>query len=104
MEWMRRASPRGSLHAVFQIIAYLGGLLVFIAHVMVVLTAFRKGILWGLAVLFIPVVTLIFVILNWKDTRRAVLLYVVGSLLIGFGEIQLREGGHGRRANQTLEV
>jgi hypothetical protein len=88
----------------FQIVAGLGGLLLLIAHVMVVLTAFRKGLLWGLAVLFIPIVTLIFVILNWSETRRAVILYVVGSLLAGFGGLRMQEYERGHRSGGAVDV
>lgn len=89
---------------VYQLVTSLGAILVFIAHVIVVLSAFRKGILWGLAVLFIPLVTLIFVILNWRDTRRAVFLYVVGSILLGLGGMQLREREYDRSPGSTVNV
>lgn len=97
---------RDVLHflGVYQLVTSLGAILVFIAHVIVVLSAFRKGILWGLAVLFIPLVTLIFVILNWRDTRRAVFLYVVGSILLGLGGMQLREREYDRSPGTTVNV
>ncbi len=89
---------------VYQIIASLGAILVFIAHVMVVLSAFRKGILWGLAALFIPLVTLIYVILNWRECRRAVVLYVLGSILIALGGIQLRDRGSLQPRGSTVTI
>jgi hypothetical protein len=83
---------------------YSGGLLVVVAHLMLTLTAFRKGILWGLGVFFIvPLVPVVFVILNWRDSRRAVLIYVVGSLLAGFG-MQVHRPWEGRRSSQAVDV
>jgi hypothetical protein len=99
---VRSASGRAYFVRVYQLIASLGAILVFIAHVMVVLSAFRKGILWGLAVLFIPLVTLIYVILNWRESRRAVVLYVLGSLLIGLGSVQLR--GYVQQRGSTVTI
>ena len=99
MTEVQPAGLRASLPRVFQLIASVGTVLVIIAHFMVVLAAFRKGLLWGLAVLFIPVVTLVFIILNWKETRRAVILYLLGCLLIGFGGVRLRDAGYWKRGS-----
>jgi hypothetical protein len=44
----------------------LGGIMILIA-------AFRVGILWGLAVLFLPgIVHLIFIIVYWKEAKPGV--------------------------------
>jgi hypothetical protein len=66
------------------LIGSIGGLLIFIAQVWVAMVAFRKGVVWGLLVLCVPVVTLVFILLNWSETNRAILLYVLGSLMVGW--------------------
>lgn len=51
--------------------------------------AFRTSILWGLGYLFIPFVSLIFIIVHWDDAKSpflrgllAIPLYVIGALLM----------------------
>jgi hypothetical protein len=66
-------------------VAYTGLALAVIANFWVALIAFRKSVLWGLAVLCIPIVALIFVILNFQETKSALILYVLGVLLSGAG-------------------
>jgi len=66
-------------------IAYTGLALAFIANIWLAVLAFQKGVLWGLAVLCIPFVALIFVILNFRETKTPLVLYIVGVLLSGAG-------------------
>ncbi|MDB6173974.1 MAG: hypothetical protein JWL59_3285 [Chthoniobacteraceae bacterium] len=60
----------------------LGGLLAVIGTVMFMVAAFRQGILWGLGSLFVPFVSLIFVIAHWAEAKRGFLLSTVGSFMI----------------------
>jgi hypothetical protein len=63
----------------------LGGLLIIAAQIWVALAAFQRGILWGLAVLCFTPVAIVFIILNWSKTKQAVILYIVGALMVGWG-------------------
>ena len=42
------------------------------------IAAFRKGFVWGLLVLFIPFVSLIFIAVYFGEMKSAVIMYVVG--------------------------
>ena len=56
----------GLLMMVAWIFLVVGGIIVLIA-------AFRVGILWGLAVLFLPgIVHLIFIIVHWREAKGGV--------------------------------
>lgn len=57
-----------------------------IGVIMVLIEAFRESVLWGLACLFLPIVSIIFIVLNWQAAKRGVLLQVLGFalLIIGF--------------------
>jgi hypothetical protein len=43
---------------------------------------FKKSVWWGLGSLFIPLVGLIFVILNWQETKKPFLIYLAGVVMV----------------------
>lgn len=60
-----------------------GWILWFIGGIWIILEAFHEHFLWGLGCLiFSLVVCPIFIILHWKDTNKAFLLWVIGSVLL----------------------
>lgn len=67
------------------VVAYTGLCLALVANIWLAVIAFQKGVLWGLAVLCIPLVALIFIILNFRESKSPLILYVVGVLLSGAG-------------------
>jgi hypothetical protein len=69
----------------------VGAGLVLVAQVWIAVIAFRRGVLWGLGVLLcIPIVPLIFVILNWRETKVPAALYLAGWLIGGWAGLQLQ--------------
>jgi hypothetical protein len=68
---------------------WAGYALCFVGGFSIVVSAWQKGILWGLGCLFLPVVQLVYVALNWRQTKSAFFLLLVGfaafvvSALIG---------------------
>lgn len=68
--------------------ALVGGLIMLLAGVLILIKAFQTSVLWGLGYIFVPFVSLIFVILYWQDTKKpffyllgGAALFVVGSML-----------------------
>lgn len=61
---------------------WLGLVLLVIGGIWFILAAFREGILWGLGVLFVPFVSLIFLILGWPEAKRPFFLQLTGLGLI----------------------
>ncbi len=53
-----------------------------IASIWFLIAVFKENVLWGLAVLFLPVAGLIFLILHWEDVRVPFLLNLVGCILM----------------------
>ena len=53
---------------------WTGYVLCLLGGLWIVVLAWQKGILWGLGCLLFPVVQLIYVALNWKQTRSAFFL------------------------------
>ena len=76
----------------YTLLGAIGAVLAFIGWVMLVITAFRQGILWGLLVLFChPVFPILFAILHWSATRRWALMYIVGTLLMAPAGTRMQE-------------
>ncbi|EDY15808.1 hypothetical protein CfE428DRAFT_6661 [Chthoniobacter flavus Ellin428] len=61
----------------------IGLLLGVICTILLVVVAFQKKFLWGIAVLFVPFASLIFTCLNWKEAKFPFLGIMLGGALIG---------------------
>jgi hypothetical protein len=59
-------------------LALIGIALAVVGNLWIIVLAFRTGLLWGLACLFLPPVGLIYCILNFRETWKPLLLAVVG--------------------------
>ena len=56
-----------------------------VSSIMIIIQAFKKSLLWGFGSLFIPIVTLIFVILNWDTTKQYVIWLLLALVLFLIG-------------------
>ena len=65
----------------------LAWLVAAIGTIMILIKAFKAGIGWGLASLFIPFVILVFAIKEWGECKQGVMLWVasLGLTLVGGG-------------------
>ena len=59
----------------------LGGLGSLVFGIIILIKAFQKSLIWGLGSLFIPFVILVFVFMNWADTKKP-FLYSVGCWVV----------------------
>ena len=64
---------------------YIGGLISFVGGIMLLVVAFKNSVWWGLGSLFIPFVSLIFVILNWQDAKKSFFISLAGTVLMFIG-------------------
>ena len=74
----------------------LGGATMLLAQLWVLLAAFKKSIVWGLLVLFIPFVSLAYIVLFFTDMKFPVLMYLIGIVLAGGGAAMASRGAHHR--------
>jgi hypothetical protein len=77
-------------------IAMWGGLLLmFLGGLFFIIAAFRESILWGLGVLFLPFVSLVFLILCWQRAKGPFFLqlYGIGFVLLGILAFEARLPG-----------
>ncbi len=49
--------------------------------------AFQTSVLWGLGYIFVPFVSIIFVILHWPDTKKPFLYLLAGLLVFVVGAV-----------------
>jgi len=64
----------------------LGFVLAFIGHLLIVVDAWQKGILWGWGCLFVPLIALIYVALNWKVMKTPFLIHMAGLIALTWAE------------------
>ena len=60
-------------------VGYVVGL---VGAIMFLIVAFKESVLWGLGCLFIPFVSLFFLISHWKDAKKAFLIQLIGAVII----------------------
>ena len=70
-------------HRVSDVVFYVGLGIFIIGGIGLLISAFRTGIFWGLAVFFIAPVALIYLIVHWQDAKGSFKLQVFGVLIIG---------------------
>lgn len=67
-------------------ILMLAGLgLMLLGFILILVSAFKESILWGLGCLFIHIVALVFVLTHWEESKSGFLLYVggIGAIVLG---------------------
>ena len=64
---------------------WVGLIVMLVGGIIFIISAFREGILWGLGVLFLPIVPLIFLILKWRTAKEGffIQLYGLAAVLLG---------------------
>ena len=68
----------------------VGAVIALIYGIQLIILAFQTSVLWGLGYLFVPFVALIFVAMNWDQTKSpflrsllAIPFYIAGAMMIG---------------------
>jgi hypothetical protein len=69
------------MEAVSMMLLVVGGLVMGIAGIVLLVKAFQESILWGLGYIFVPFVSLIFVVLFWQNTKKP-FLYLLGGFAV----------------------
>jgi hypothetical protein len=67
-------------------LVYLGVIIAAVGGIWLLVVAFQKSVWWGLGSLLVPMVSLVFVILNWQDSKKPFLIQLAGLALgsVGF--------------------
>ncbi len=71
------------------IIFLIGILFLLIGGISYLIAAFKTSILWGLGVLFIPFISLFYLIIHWQSAKKPFLTQILGiALVIGSALLQ----------------
>ncbi len=57
----------------------LAGVVALLCSIWIAVIAFRHGILWGLACLIIPLVSLLFAITHWSETKLPLVIGLIAT-------------------------
>ncbi|HTU68378.1 MAG TPA: hypothetical protein VMF52_20715 [Steroidobacteraceae bacterium] len=60
----------------------LGGILAVVGGIWLLVVTFQTSVLWGIGSLLIPLVSLIFVAMNWQTTKKPFLIQLAGIVLL----------------------
>lgn len=69
------------------ILLSIGGLIAFVGAIWMLVLAFKKSIVWGLASFFIGPVLLVFAIMNWDVCKKPFLIWLGGFALVMVGMV-----------------
>jgi hypothetical protein len=79
------------MEALVIILISIGVILMLTGGFWFVITSFMESILWGLAVMFLPLADLFFLIVHWKEAKHPFGLKVIGCVMLIAGLILSRE-------------
>lgn len=70
----------------------VGLIVALVFGIMILIQAFKTSLLWGLAYIFIPFASLVYIVKHWEDTKKPFLyslaslpLFIVGGVLASMG-------------------
>lgn len=69
------------------LIILLGIVIFVIGGLFFLVAAFRESIWWGLACLFIPIVSLFFLIVHWRVAKKPFFIQLLGFAVLVIGAI-----------------
>lgn len=78
--WSLLLSNRMDALAIVLII--IGTLATVVGSIMLIIAAFRVGVGWGLAYLFLPFAALFFIIVHWAEARRGFVWSLLGVMVL----------------------
>ncbi len=65
----------------------VGVIVALIGGIWILVLAFQESALWGLGCLFVPFVTLIFVIMHWDKAGKPFLINLGGAAVMALGVV-----------------
>jgi len=69
------------------VLLVVGLVVSLVGGIWLLVKAFQTSILWGLGSIFVPFVSLIFVITHWEIARRPFLISLGGAVLLIIGSV-----------------
>jgi len=64
-----------------------GGVLLLIGCIMFIVNAFKVSVVWGLGVILLAPIGLVFLFKNWRENKTSFLLRLAGLVLVVVGAL-----------------
>jgi hypothetical protein len=80
-------SPLSDMSGLALVIVGIGVITGTVGGIWLLIISFRTSILWGLGCIFVPFVSLLFVIIHWREAKGAFALNAGGALIVIFGVV-----------------
>lgn len=55
---------------------------IIVGSIMMLIEAFRESVLWGVACLLLPIVSLFFLIVHWNVAKKGFVVQLIGCVLL----------------------
>ena len=69
------------------VLMLVGGVLLLIGCIMFIINAFKVSVVWGLGVILLAPVGLVFLFKNWRENKTSFLLQLAGLILVVGGAL-----------------
>ena len=67
----------------------VGGIVALIGGIWFLIIAFQESVLWGLGCIFVPFVSLIFLIMHWDKAGKPFLIQLAGIVPMVMGTVMM---------------
>jgi len=74
------------------VVMIAGALVSIIGGIWFLVVAFQESVLWGLGCIFVPFVSLIFLIMNFGESWKPFVMSMAGSAVVVIGVLLLASG------------
>ena len=85
MKWVH--SQSGGIAVLTAVLLLLGGVMMLVGGVMLIINAFKVSFVWGLGVLFLAPVGLVFLVKNWQENKKSFFIQAAGLALVIVGVV-----------------
>ncbi len=69
------------------VLVLVGGVLLLIGCIMFIINAFKVSVVWGLGVILLAPIGLVFLLKNWRENRTSFLVQLAGLVLVVVGAL-----------------
>ena len=73
------------------VLLFIGAIIALVGTIIFLVAAFSEHIGWGLACIFLPFASLIFLVMHWHDAKKGFFLSLAGTVIVMIGIALLPE-------------
>ena len=87
--WLARhevgALSIGGIAVLTAVLVLVGGVLLLVGGVMLIINAFKVSVMWGLGVIFLAPIGLVFLVKNWQENKKSFFIQIAGLAFVIVG-------------------